>query len=126
MNNGKLVLWAVLATAGAGAGGYYAWKGRDCISGQAAACEKERADLKARSGQIESSLNQVQGSLNTSRQELEALRKWKGDAAKRMQTFRDMSAKLRSVEVNRRWHVGHVSPRPPSQLRGASVSLPFF
>jgi chemotaxis protein MotB len=93
----KLALWAVLATAGAGAGGYYAWKGRDCISGKAGACEQERAELKARSGQIESTLGQVQGSLKTSREELEALRKWKGDAAKRMQTFRDMSAKLQKM-----------------------------
>ena len=93
----KLALWAVLATAGAGAGGYYAWKGRACISGQAAACEKERDDLRARGGQMESALGQVQGSLKTSREELEALRKWKGDAAKRMQTFRDMSAKLQKM-----------------------------
>jgi len=93
----KLAAWAVLATGAAGVGGYYAWKGRACISGQAAACEKERDDLRARSGQIESTLGRVQGSLNTSQQELEALRKWKGDAAKRMQTFRDMSAKLQKM-----------------------------
>jgi len=93
----KLALWAVLATGAAGVGGYYAWKGRACISGEAAACEKERADLRARSGQIESTLNQTQGNLNTTRQELEALRKWKGDAAKRMQTFRDMSARLQKM-----------------------------
>ena len=95
--NWKLPLWAVLATGAAGVGGYYAYKGRDCISGQAAVCEKERADPKARSGQIEATLNQMQGNLSTSRQELEALRKWKGDAAKRMQTFRDMSAKLQKM-----------------------------
>ena len=95
--NWKLPLWAVLATGAAGVGGYYAYKGRDCISGQAAVCEKERADLKARSGQIEATLNQMQGNLSTSRQELEALRKWKGDAAKRMQTFRDMSTKLQKM-----------------------------
>ena len=95
--NWKLPLWAVLATGAAGVGGYYAYKGRDCISGQAAVCEKERAELKARSGQIEVTLNQTQGSLSTSRQELEALRKWKGDAAKRMQTFRDMSTKLQKM-----------------------------
>jgi len=53
--------------------------------------------VEARSGQIESTLGQVQGSLKTSREELEALRKWKGDAAKRMQTFRDMSAKLQKM-----------------------------
>ena len=52
---------------------------------------------QARSGQIESTLSQTQGNLNTSRQELEELRKWKGDAAKRMQTFRDMSAKLQKM-----------------------------
>jgi len=93
----KLAVWALAATGAAGVGGYYAWKGRDCISGQAEACEKERNALKARSGQIESTLGQVQGNLKTSREELEALRKWKGDAAKRMQTFRDMSAKLQKM-----------------------------
>jgi chemotaxis protein MotB len=93
----RLALWAVLATAAAGAGGYYAWLGRDCISGRAVACEKERDSLRARSGTIESTLTQVQGNLSTSRQELEALRKWKSDAAKRMQTFRDMSAKLQKM-----------------------------
>jgi chemotaxis protein MotB len=93
----RLALWAVLATGAAGAGGYYAWKGRACISGKAVACEKERDELKARSGQIESALNQVQGNLSTSRQELEALRKWKGDAAKRMQTFREMSGRLQKM-----------------------------
>ena len=93
----KLPLWALLATGAAGAGGYYAWQGRDCISGQAQACEKERDALRARSGQAESTLTQVQGSLSTSRQELDALRKWKSDAAKRMQTFRDMSAKLQKM-----------------------------
>jgi chemotaxis protein MotB len=93
----KLPLWAVLATGAAGAGGYYAWQGRECISGKAAACEKERDDLKARSAQIESTLGKMQGNLSTSRQELEALRKWKSDAAKRMQTFREMSAKLQKM-----------------------------
>ena len=90
-------MWTVLATGAAGAGGYYAWKGRACISGKAAVCEKERDELKTRGSQIESSLTQLQGNLNTSRQELEALRKWKGDAAKRMQTFRDMSARLQKM-----------------------------
>jgi chemotaxis protein MotB len=93
----RLPVWAVLATVGAGVGGYYAWQGRECISGKAAACEKERAALKARSGQIESALSQVQGNLSTSRQELEDLRKWKSDTAKRMQTFREMSAKLQKM-----------------------------
>ena len=37
------------------------------------------------------------GEPDTSRQELEDLRKWKGDAAKRMQTFRDMSTKLQKM-----------------------------
>jgi chemotaxis protein MotB len=92
----KLPLWALLATGAAGAGGYSAWQGRECMSGRAAVGEKERDALKARSGQVESTLTQVQGSLNTSRQELEALRKWKSDA-KRMQTFRDMSAKLQKM-----------------------------
>jgi chemotaxis protein MotB len=93
----KLPLWAVLATGAAGAGGYYAWQGRDCISGKAIACEKERDNLRARNGEVESTLSQMRGSLTTSRQELDELRKWKGDAAKRMQTFRDMSAKLQKM-----------------------------
>jgi chemotaxis protein MotB len=93
----KLALWAVAATGAAGVGGYYAWQGRACISGQAAACEKERDALKARSGQVEATLTQTQGNLNASRQELEVLRKWKSDAAKRMQIFRDMSAKLQKM-----------------------------
>jgi chemotaxis protein MotB len=39
----------------------------------------------------------VKGNLSASQQELEELRKWKGDAAKRMQTFRDMSKKLQKM-----------------------------
>jgi chemotaxis protein MotB len=93
----KLTLWAVLATAAAGAGGYYAWKGRDCISGRAVACEKERDALKQRTSKVEATLGEAQGSLTTSRQELEALRKWKSDAANRMQTFREMSTKLQKM-----------------------------
>jgi chemotaxis protein MotB len=93
----RLVLWAILATAAAGAAGYYAWQGRDCISGKSAACEKERDALRVRSGAAESTLAQVQGNLSTSRQELEALQKWKSDAAKRMQTFRELSAKLQKM-----------------------------
>jgi chemotaxis protein MotB len=93
----KIVLWAVLATGGAVAGGYYTWKGRDCLTGRSAACEKERDALKAQSGQIASTLSQVKGNLSASRTELEELRKWKGDTAKRMQTFREMSAKLQKI-----------------------------
>jgi chemotaxis protein MotB len=93
----RLVLWAVLATVAACAGVYYAWQGRDCISGKALACQKERDALRARSGAVETTLSQMQGNLSTSRQELEALRKWKADAARRMQTFRDMSAKLQKM-----------------------------
>ena len=39
----------------------------------------------------------MKGTLTASQQELEELRKWKSDAAKRMQTFRDMSAKLQKM-----------------------------
>ena len=93
----KLGLWAALATGAAGAGGYYAWQGRDCISGRAVACEKERDALKARSSEAESSVSKMKGTLTASQQELDDLRKWKSDAAKRMQTFRDMSAKLQKM-----------------------------
>jgi chemotaxis protein MotB len=90
-------VWAVLATGAAGAGGYYAWRGRDCISGRSAACEKERDALKLRTSTVETTLSQMKGNLSTSRQELEELRKWKNDAANRMQTFREMSAKLQKM-----------------------------
>src|SRR5215471_16375714 len=93
----RLGLWAFLMTIGAGAGGYYSWKGRACIDGSAAACEKERAALKARSNEAESSVSQMKGTLTASQQELEELRKWKSDAAKRMQTFREMSKKLQKM-----------------------------
>jgi chemotaxis protein MotB len=93
----KVVLWAIAATGAAGAGGYYAWKGRDCLSGKAQACEQERDALRATSGKIANTLDQVKGNLSASRQELEDLRKWKSDAAKRMQTFREMSAKLQKI-----------------------------
>lgn len=93
----KLGLWAFLATVGAGAGGYYTWKGRACIDGSAAACAKERDAFKARAGEAESSLSSMKGSLSASQQELEELRKWKSDAARRMQTFRDMSKKLQKM-----------------------------
>jgi chemotaxis protein MotB len=87
----------VLATAAAGAGGYYTWKARACIDGSAAACEKERDALKSRTGQAENALSKAQGNLTASQQELDELRKWKSDAAKRMQTFRDMSKKLQKM-----------------------------
>jgi chemotaxis protein MotB len=93
----KLGLWAVLATAAAGAGGYYTWQGRACLDGSAAACVKERDSLKARTNETESTLSKVKGNLSASQQELEELRKWKSDAAKRMQTFRDMSKKLQKM-----------------------------
>lgn len=93
----RLGLWAVLATAAAGAGGYYTWKGRACIDGSAAACEAERDTLKRRAGEAEANLSKTKGTLTASQQELEELRKWKSDAAKRMQTFRDMSKKLQKM-----------------------------
>jgi chemotaxis protein MotB len=93
----KLGLWAFLATVGAGAGGYYTWKGRACIDGSALACAQERDALKSRASNAESSLTTVKGTLTASQQELDELRKWKSDAAKRMQTFRDMSKKLQKM-----------------------------
>jgi chemotaxis protein MotB len=84
-------------TVAAGAGSYYTWKGRACIDGSAAACAKERDALKARSSEAETSVSKMKGTLTASQQELEDLRKWKTDAAKRMQTFRDMSKKLQKM-----------------------------
>jgi chemotaxis protein MotB len=93
----RLGLWAFLMTVGAGAGGYYTYKGRHCIDGTAAACEKERDALKSRTADAESSVSNMKGNLNASQKELDELRKWKADAAKRMQTFRDMSKKLQKM-----------------------------
>lgn len=93
----KLGFWALLATAGAGAGGYYAYQGRECIDGTAAEVQKERDALKARVTTAESSAAAMKGNLTASQQELDELRKWKSDAAKRMQTFRDMSKKLQKM-----------------------------
>jgi chemotaxis protein MotB len=93
----KLGLWAFVMTVAAGAGGWYTWKARACLSGEAQACEKERDALKARAGQAESSLGKAQGSLTATQKELDELRKWKSDAAKRMQTFRDMTKKLEKM-----------------------------
>jgi chemotaxis protein MotB len=82
----RLGFWAFVMTVGAGAGGYYSYKGRACIDGTAAACEKERDALKSRTADAEST-----------KRELDELRKWKADAAKRMQTFREMSKKLQKM-----------------------------
>jgi chemotaxis protein MotB len=83
-------MWAFLMTAAAGAGGYYTWQGRACLKGEAQACFAERDALKTKSGAVETKLA-------VSQQELDELRKWKTDAAKRMQTFRDMSKKLQKM-----------------------------
>jgi len=93
----KLGMWAFLMTAAAGAGGYYTWQGRACLDGTAAACSKERDALAARATAAESKASAMTGNLTASQQELEDLRKWKADAAKRMQTFRDMSKKLQKM-----------------------------
>jgi len=86
----KLGLWAFLATGAAGGAGYYAWT-------QRAAYEAEKQQLKTHAGEVESNLAQTQGNLNASQQELNELRKWKSDTAKRLQTFRDMSKKLQKM-----------------------------
>jgi chemotaxis protein MotB len=93
----KLGLWAFLMTAAAGAGGYYLWQARACLKGEHAACVAERDSLRAKSGDVESKLAKTQANLTGSQQELDELRKWKSDAAKRMQTFRDMSKKLQKM-----------------------------
>src|SRR5438128_532255 len=86
----KLGLWAILATGAAGGGGYYAWQ-------QRAAYESEKQQLKTHAGEVESTLAQAQGNLTASQAELNELRKWKNDTAKRLQTFRDMSKKLQKM-----------------------------
>jgi chemotaxis protein MotB len=93
----KLGFWAFLMTVAAGAGGYYTWQGRACIDGTATACAKERDALKSRASEAESNASKMKGNLTASQQELQDLRKWKTDAAKRMQTFREMSTKLQKM-----------------------------
>jgi chemotaxis protein MotB len=86
----KLGMWAFLATAGAGGAGYYAWQ-------QRMAFQNERDKLTTHAKEVETSLATTQGNLTASSQELEELRKWKSDAGKRMQTFRDMTRKLQKM-----------------------------
>ena len=93
----KLGLWAFLATVAAGAGGYYTWQGRACLDGSAAACEKDRDALSRKASGFQSELSSLKGNLTTSQQELADLRKWKSEAAKRMDTFREMSKKLQKM-----------------------------
>jgi chemotaxis protein MotB len=93
----RLGLWAFLMTAAAGAGGYYTWKGRACLDGSAQACAKDRDALMARARAAESTATAMKGNLSASQRELDELRKWKADAAKRMQTFREMSNKLQKM-----------------------------
>src|SRR5690349_10656369 len=77
-------------TGAAGAAGHYAWQLRT-------QCDSERTTFKARSGEVESMLAQAKENLSSSKQELAELHKWKDDAAKRMQTFRDLSKKLQKM-----------------------------
>jgi chemotaxis protein MotB len=110
----KLGTWAFLMTAAAGAGGYYTWQFRQqsiegdrlastCqaelgpASARADACEQERNGLTKRTATAEASLAQTEGNLNATRGELEELRKWRSEAAQRMQRFREMSQKLHKM-----------------------------
>jgi len=117
----KVWLWAIAATCLAGAGGYYTWRffgvakqaqaqAARCqgevgnldaklvgVSGSATACTNERDALRARAQLAEDTLGQMEGNLHATRQELEGLRQWKSDTAKRLQTFRDLSQKLQSM-----------------------------
>jgi len=117
----KVWLWAIVATGLAGTGGYYAWNffnvakqaqaqaerckgdmgGLDAklqnAAGSATSCTSERDAFKARALTAEGTLNQMQGSLSATRQELDGLRQWKTETARRLQTFRDMSQKLQSM-----------------------------
>jgi chemotaxis protein MotB len=83
-------MWAFLATCAAGGAGYYAWQLRT-------ASESEREGFKTKSGEMESQLAKAKGTISASQQELEELRKWKNDTARRLQTFRDMSKKLQKM-----------------------------
>lgn len=117
----KVWLWAIAATCLAGAGGYFAYtffgaaksaqaQASDCksqvgdldaklvgVSGSAAACASERDAFKSRALVAEETLGQMEGNLNATHQELEGLRQWKSETAKRLQTFRDLSQKLQSM-----------------------------
>jgi chemotaxis protein MotB len=93
----KLGMWAFLMTCAAGAGGYYTWQGRACLTGQAAACEQERDALKRGAGDGQVRLAKLEGNLTASQKELADLRKWKGEAGKRLQSFRDLSKKLEKM-----------------------------
>ena len=117
----KVWLWAVAASLLAAAGGYYAFTffgvAKDALtqatrckselsdldakllgaSGTATTCGSERDALKARALLAEDTLGHMEGNLDATRQELEGLRQWKSDTAKRLQTFRDISQKLQTM-----------------------------
>lgn len=86
----RLGLWALVATAAAGAGGYYAWQFRS-------RAQQSEAAAAACAAKADATLTKMESSFKATRQELEDLRKWKSDTAKRMQTFRDMSKKLQKM-----------------------------
>jgi chemotaxis protein MotB len=117
----KLGTWALLTTLAAGAGGYGTWEFRKralSAQGQATtcqaalgtregeantlragvtACEGEREGLKVRSKESETMLAKMSGNLDATKVELEDLRKWKAETAKRIETFREMSTKLQKM-----------------------------
>jgi flagellar motor protein MotB len=86
----RLALWAVVATGAAGAGGYHAWQFRS----RALQSEAAAADCSAKANVT---LAKMEGNFKATKQELDDLRKWKSETAKRMQTFRDMSKKLQKM-----------------------------
>jgi len=104
----RLWLWALVMTAAAGAGGYFAWHYRETATAAtstrnectanigkvqaqlgeqttaATTCKASLASTTAKATQLETQLNSLSTNLNASKDELAELRKQKAEAEKRM------------------------------------------
>src|SRR4051812_44289288 len=106
----RLWLFAIAMTAGAGAGGYYAWqfrsKAKDCdaslgpmkeASSQLATCKTDLDTASKKSGELEKQNNEFTKNLSASKDELAQLRLQKAEADRRMaavEEIRKQFAKL--------------------------------
>ncbi|MCA9676096.1 MAG: flagellar motor protein MotB, partial [Myxococcales bacterium] len=104
----RLLLWAILMTGAAGAGGYFAWQyresakergarldvcsaelgraagERDTATTQLTTCQGDNAQLTTRQQEIDAQLSKMEHNLDATREELTALRAARAEAEKRI------------------------------------------
>jgi len=114
----RLLLWAILMTGGAGAGGYFAWKFREqavkcegerdeCKLSQAplagqvesqktalTACQSEVGTLQTQRKEIDAQLESVSKNLNGTTEELTALRAQRAETDKRIAAIESIQAQF--------------------------------